>query len=77
VPLHMVTGLPLLQHQLRIIGISQSISRPSDLLGGGDDSDETPAAVWPQLYKLSLPQNTISSLDSSFRLATSLKVIFH
>lgn len=73
VPLHMVTGLPSIQHHLKCVIASQSLSRPSDLLGG--EGEPLPANAWPQLCKLSLSQNTLNALDSSLKLATSLKEV--
>ncbi|KAF4519903.1 hypothetical protein B566_EDAN008279 [Ephemera danica] len=73
VPLHMVTGLPLIQHHLKCVLASQSLSRPSDLLGG--EGEPLPANAWPELWRLSLAQNTLSTLDSSLKLATSLKEV--
>ncbi|XP_059491192.1 serine/threonine-protein kinase 11-interacting protein isoform X2 [Neocloeon triangulifer] len=66
VPLHMVSGLSILQPRLVFVSVSKSISHIEDLLGHKE---------WPDLHRLSLPHNTLSALDASFAWATSLKEV--
>ncbi|XP_065348714.1 serine/threonine-protein kinase 11-interacting protein isoform X1 [Cloeon dipterum] len=66
IPLHMVTGMQLLQPRLEYIRISRSVGRVEDLLGQTE---------WPHLHNLSLPHNNLSALDSSLAWATSLKEV--
>lgn len=65
VPLHLVSGLAQLQPRLKCVVASRSVDRVENILGQTE---------WPDLVRLSLPHNTLRTLDNSFSMATSLKV---
>ncbi|ELT95722.1 hypothetical protein CAPTEDRAFT_135124, partial [Capitella teleta] len=74
VPISLLHGLQRVRHNLQTLIISRSSFHLNELFEScGADSSQSHA--WPNLKRLFLPFNGISSLDSSLRLLPVLEVM--
>ncbi len=73
-PIINIHNMQNLRNQLEILICTKSISKIQDLLHlcGADHSMPL---TWPKLHTLNLSHNSLSALDSSFRLAVNLEIL--